>query len=215
MTGGVKAVLQHLLRDDGALLALARPGLDGLTDDEYLWEPVEHAWSIRPRDRLRTAQDLFYPDGEWTVEIEYPDPSPPPFTTIAWRMVHLTGSMFEAMSQLRGAATADGWLDESWPENRAVAVTAAEAVDRFWFAVGEVQRRLAAADEADLWRTNPPLVWGMESKTDVHPMWRNVEFFAHFEPASHLAEVRLLRDLYRHTDGGRTPLRATDGLGRR
>jgi hypothetical protein len=26
----------------------ARPRLVGLTDDEYLWEPVAGAWSIRP-----------------------------------------------------------------------------------------------------------------------------------------------------------------------
>ena len=27
-----------------------RRRLDGLTDDEYLWEPSPHCWSIRPRD---------------------------------------------------------------------------------------------------------------------------------------------------------------------
>lgn len=27
----------------------ARPRLDGLTDDEYLWEPVPRTWSVRPR----------------------------------------------------------------------------------------------------------------------------------------------------------------------
>ena len=27
-----------------------RPRLDGLTDDEYLWEPVPGCWSVRPRD---------------------------------------------------------------------------------------------------------------------------------------------------------------------
>ena len=26
-----------------------RPRLDGLTDDEYFWEPVAGCWSIRPR----------------------------------------------------------------------------------------------------------------------------------------------------------------------
>ena len=27
---------------------LLRPRLDGLTDDEYLWEPVPDCWSVRP-----------------------------------------------------------------------------------------------------------------------------------------------------------------------
>jgi hypothetical protein len=26
-----------------------RPRLDGLTDEEYLWEPAPGAWSLRPR----------------------------------------------------------------------------------------------------------------------------------------------------------------------
>ena len=26
-----------------------RPRLEGMTDEEYLWEPVPGAWSIRPR----------------------------------------------------------------------------------------------------------------------------------------------------------------------
>jgi hypothetical protein len=25
-----------------------RPRLDGLTDDEYFWEPVEGCWTVRP-----------------------------------------------------------------------------------------------------------------------------------------------------------------------
>lgn len=32
-----------------------RPRLDGLTDEEYLWEPVEGAWNLRPRGETRTA----------------------------------------------------------------------------------------------------------------------------------------------------------------
>ncbi|CAN5416837.1 hypothetical protein BH18ACT1_BH18ACT1_02660 [soil metagenome] len=32
-----------------------RPGLEGLTDEEYLWEPAPRAWSIRPRAEARTT----------------------------------------------------------------------------------------------------------------------------------------------------------------
>ena len=31
-----------------------RPRLDGLTDDEYLWEPVPGCWSLRRRDEATT-----------------------------------------------------------------------------------------------------------------------------------------------------------------
>src|SRR6185436_2248593 len=54
--------------------ASLRPRLDGLTDDEYLWEPVPGCWTVRH-------------DG--TVDFDYPTPEPPPFTTIAWRLAHI------------------------------------------------------------------------------------------------------------------------------
>jgi len=53
--------------------------LEGLTDEEYLWEPVPGCWSIHPR-----------PDGLWTWDFSWPEPDPPPITTIAWRLVHIT-----------------------------------------------------------------------------------------------------------------------------
>jgi hypothetical protein len=59
---------------------LFRPRLAGLTDEEYFWEPVTGCWSIRPTARGRLMLDL-----------EYPEPSPPPVTTIAWRMAHIAG----------------------------------------------------------------------------------------------------------------------------
>ncbi|MDT7599447.1 MAG: hypothetical protein QOK26_1524 [Pseudonocardiales bacterium] len=52
-----------------------RPRLDGLTDAEYLWEPAPERWSVRPQ----------HPDGAATVGWAYPEPGPPPLTTIAWR----------------------------------------------------------------------------------------------------------------------------------
>ena len=52
--------------------------LEGLGDDEYLWEPVAPAWSVRPR-----ADGTFRADyAVW--------PESPPFTTFAWRLWHLT-----------------------------------------------------------------------------------------------------------------------------
>ena len=36
-----------------------RSGLDGLTDDEYLWEPGPGAWSIRPRAEARAEHKPF------------------------------------------------------------------------------------------------------------------------------------------------------------
>jgi len=34
-----------------------RPRLAGLTDAEYFWEPVAHAWNVRPRVRRRLRRN--------------------------------------------------------------------------------------------------------------------------------------------------------------
>jgi len=70
----------------------ARPRMDGLTDAEHLWEPVQPAWSVRPRGEERTA--LAGGAGDVVAEIVFPEPSPAPFTTIAWRLVHLAIGCF-------------------------------------------------------------------------------------------------------------------------
>jgi len=59
-----------------------RPRLDAMTDEEYFWEPVAGCWSVRRG-----------PDG-YVIDYERPEPSPPPVTTIAWRLSHLTIGVF-------------------------------------------------------------------------------------------------------------------------
>jgi hypothetical protein len=55
--------------------------IEGLTEDEFFWEPAAGCWSIRPDPAGGYAQD-------WM-------PSPPvaPFTTIAWRLAHIGQSL--------------------------------------------------------------------------------------------------------------------------
>jgi hypothetical protein len=55
-----------------------RPRLAGLSDEEYLWEPVPDCWSVRPTRR-----------GTWRIDWAHETPSPSPVTTIAWRLVHI------------------------------------------------------------------------------------------------------------------------------
>jgi hypothetical protein len=50
----------------------ARPRLVGLTDDEYLWEPVAGAWSIRPRGEA-TSQ-MAAGGGDLVIDFAYPEP---------------------------------------------------------------------------------------------------------------------------------------------
>jgi hypothetical protein len=53
--------------------------LSGLTQIEYLWEPVPGCWSVRDTGDGRAAV------ADWAD----PDPDPAPVTTIAWRMWHI------------------------------------------------------------------------------------------------------------------------------
>lgn len=59
--------------------------LDGLDEDEYLWEPAEPSWSIRHRATGVRGWGV----GEFVCEDAWPAPDPLPATTIAWRVVHL------------------------------------------------------------------------------------------------------------------------------
>ncbi|MDT3443012.1 DinB family protein [Pseudofrankia sp. BMG5.37] len=61
--------------------------LDGLTDDEYFWEPVPGCWNVRPRG-TGTAP-VAAGAGAMTIDFAAPPPEPPPFATIAWRLGHV------------------------------------------------------------------------------------------------------------------------------
>jgi hypothetical protein len=53
--------------------------VEGLSEDEFWWEPVGGCWTVR--------QDA---TGRWSADYpEPPHPVPAPFTTIAWRLVHV------------------------------------------------------------------------------------------------------------------------------
>jgi len=75
-----KIVWNHELLDqlDFAWNVQFLPRVEGLTDEEYLWEPVADCWSLR-RDT----------DGVVRFEDVVPEPKPAPVTTIAWRLIHI------------------------------------------------------------------------------------------------------------------------------
>jgi hypothetical protein len=58
-----------------------RRRLAGLTEAEFFWEPCDGCWSVRRSPAV---------PGGWIMD--YPDqvPDPPPVTTIAWRLLHIT-----------------------------------------------------------------------------------------------------------------------------
>lgn len=53
------------------------PRLEGLDDEEYFWEPVPGCWTVVEGP------------GGWAMQQAWPEPDPPPVTTIAWRLAHI------------------------------------------------------------------------------------------------------------------------------
>jgi hypothetical protein len=78
-----------VLQLDGHWKHQLRPRLDGLTDEEYFWEPVadRYCWNVRRRTDDTPADAPGR--GEYTVDFSFPQPEPAPVTTIAWRLAHI------------------------------------------------------------------------------------------------------------------------------
>lgn len=165
--------------DDG--WTTLRHRLEGLTDEEFFWEPVPDCWTVH-RDEA----------GHWVEDYADPAPEPPPFTTIAWRIVHIS------LCKLMYHEYAFGPAKLTWDE-LVVSHTAVEAIA----SLGENHARLRAAldglNDSDLLEmrlTN----WG-----EYWPTWRIFWVMAAHD-VGHGGEIACLRDLYRmqhQTKGGR------------
>jgi DinB superfamily len=114
----------HQLADqlDWLWQAKFRPRLDGLTDEEFFWEPVPGCWSVRPHGQ--SAVPGAVGSGEYVLEISYPAPEPPPVTTIAWRLAHVTVAVLGER-----AAAHFGGPPARW-DTFGYAATAAAALDQ-------------------------------------------------------------------------------------
>jgi hypothetical protein len=98
------------------------PRLQGLTDEEYFWEPVDGSWSVRPG-----ADGVLMLDG-----LGVPEPDPPPVTTIAWRMMHIAVGLFYTRASTffgDGSVPADADMFDPRHRPARLASTAAEALE--------------------------------------------------------------------------------------
>jgi hypothetical protein len=157
--------------------ARLRNRLDGLTDDEFFWEPVPGCWTVFRGD-----------DGRWTYQYEEPDPSPAPFTTIGWRLVHV------ALCKVMYHEWAFGPRELTFitidnPHDVSSSLSMLERGHAL------LARDLAGLDDASLDR--PVLTnWGEE-----WPAWRIFTAMTDHD-AHHGGEIGALRDLYRVSRGG-------------
>ena len=83
-----------------------RARFEGLTDDEYFWEPVPGAWNVHRRGEGST--EIQGGTGAMTIDWAYPAPEPTPVTTIAWRLAHIVVGVLGARAHHHfGAPEAD------------------------------------------------------------------------------------------------------------
>lgn len=165
-----------------------RPRLEGLTDDEYLWEPVPGSWNVRPRGTGTAPVQAG--SGDLTIDFAFPEPEPAPVTTIAWRMAHITvGVLAARVAGHFGGPPADYQMWE-YAGTAAGGLTQLDAAYDAWTAG---VRRL---DDEALRRPCGPA----EGPWGDRPM-STLVLHINREVIHHGAEIALLRDLYAH----RTP----------
>ena len=151
--------------------ARVRARLEGLTDDEFFWQPVPDSWTIY-QDRR----------GRWTYHYALPEPQPARVTTIGWQLVHL------ATCKLMYHEWAFGAARLTWPELE-IPHTASGALALLEHGQALLQDDLEAASESQLdvpRRTN----WG-----ELWPAWR-IFWTMIDHDALHGGAIGQLRDLY-------------------
>ncbi|WP_193105565.1 DinB family protein [Brachybacterium sp. FME24] len=168
-----------------------RPRLEGLTDEEYFFDPTTEgaSWTVHPRvhEGQTPPTSIQGGAGDMVIDFEFPEPDPTPLTTIAWRLGHLIVGVLAVRSHSHlGGPPADYM---SW----SYAATAQEALAQF---DEEFERWISGVrswDEDDLQvavgEAEGP--WAENSRATL---------VAHInrELIHHLAEIALLRDLWAH-----------------
>ncbi len=171
--------------------ALFRRRLDGLSDGEMWWEPAPECWT------LHAGQDGLYryewPPGSRGEEV-------PPFTTIAWRLCHLScPAMANCAMGMEGDADCQAKSYAlAFPDRADEAVS---FLDHWW---DRWRSAVQALTDQDLWRPLGETAMGVDAPTMrlgaadpfIHHLLHQHREFIH-----HGAEISLLRDLYRSRRG--------------
>jgi hypothetical protein len=175
----VRLVIGDLVQLSDYVWERTRGRLQGLIDAEYFWEPVSGCWSLRP-----DANGAYRAD--WEAGL-----SPPPFTTVAWRIWHLVGVYGERRNR--------EWLG----------LPPGQAADRFERTAPAPPSAMAAAEALGAAHAEWATVLSMLTDATLQEKLGTVAgpfagsdkagFVLHMidEAIHHAAEVALLRDLWR------------------
>jgi DinB superfamily len=155
-----------------------RPRLDGLTDEEYLWEPVPDCWTV-------------HPDG--SIDFTHPEPKPAPFTTIAWRLGHVIVGVLAVRAHHHFGGPSADYATWQWATDADTALRQLDTAYAHWIT------GVRGLDDERLAQPIGPA----EGPWADHPM---IELVLHInrEVIHHGAEIALLRDLYTHTHNTHT-----------
>jgi hypothetical protein len=184
-------VKQDLISFSDDVYARIRDRLDGLTDEEYFWEPAPGCWTIRQRA-----------DGTWTSDFPLPRPELEPFTTIAWRLWHLIDMYGENRAPQwlglppQGDAIGRDAPDSEPPSNAEDAIELLERAHARWDA------HLALTTYDTLTQLVGPVGGDYAHRTRVAYVHHMLDEFVH-----HGAEIGVLRDLWRWQHPIADPLR--------
>jgi DinB superfamily len=163
-----------------------RPRLDGLTDEEYFWEPAAGCWSVRKRGERQAP--LAVGAGDYLIDIAAEDLDPPPVTTIAWRLAHIIVGCFVMRlddQEFSGPQTYQGSY-QAGHESFRYAATAGEALRQLDSACAQWSAAVRGLGEEGL--VQPCEFAGEPLSTLILHINREV--------IHHGAEIALLRDLY-------------------
>lgn len=152
-----------------------RNRVEGMTDEEYLWEPFDGCWSVRKSN------------AGFVLERTHLPPEPEPFTTLAWRITHIVDILQEDRT-----ATWFGHQPLAEDGQPPVPGSAAEALTALDHAYDVWRRRLAALSPEDLARSMGPIAGPYAEDAGSSFALHILDELIH-----HGAEVGTVRDLYR------------------
>lgn len=172
---GVASSAELLRRQWAASCDRLLTRVSGLTDEEYRWEPVAGCWNVR--------QSSESPSG-WVVDYPEIHPTPPPFTTIAWRMTHIADGNSIYWEHSFGPGQRNFW-------DLAPNGDSAGAIEYLIASQVPITSSLAELDDEELDALRP---------THFGNAWptRRILTVLVTEQVHHGAEIGVLRDLYRY-----------------
>jgi hypothetical protein len=164
-----------------------------LTDEEFRWEPFAGCWSVRRHaDGPGSAAGFLVGGGAWGRDsAPYPHPEPPPFTTIAWRLCHLS----EMLAMRADYTSGEHVLTRDRYEFSGEAAAGVAAFDT---AASAWRDALLSADDAALDQVGYSQY---PHGSDPEDAFIETVWWVNQEVLHHGAEIALLRDLYRASKG--------------